>query len=73
METTSRAEVSHAYTKPYLNGKRSRGSLYNSWLNLEKDMMNQNTAVAGQKNIAPDYMSVDIDKKKFQGCIGIVS
>ncbi len=40
IRVTSRAEAAHAYIKRFLGGKRSRGDLYLTWLQIEAAVIN---------------------------------
>ncbi|KAI1001770.1 hypothetical protein K3495_g6435 [Podosphaera aphanis] len=69
--TSSRAEGAHAFIKRYLGGKKSRGSLLTSWLNIERPVLNQLTAVAVRTNASRDYKPLGLDRRLFQGCCGV--
>ncbi|RKF79143.1 hypothetical protein GcC1_049037, partial [Golovinomyces cichoracearum] len=73
IRTTSRAEGSHAYIKRYLGGKKSKGNLYSSWLRIEAAIINQITAVSTRTSIQRDRTPIDIDKKLYHGCFGVIS
>jgi hypothetical protein len=73
MRVTSRAEGAHAYIKRYLGGKKSKGDLYSSWLHIEAAVINQITAVSNRTAIQRDRTPIDIDKKLYQGCFGVVT
>jgi MULE transposase domain len=73
VRVTSRAEGAHAYIKRYLGGKKSKGNLYSSWLHIEAAVINQITAVSNRTSIQRDRTPVDIDKKLYQGCFGVVT
>jgi hypothetical protein len=42
---TSRVEGAHAYIKRYLGGKKSKGDLYSTWLNIEAAVAHQMTTI----------------------------
>ncbi|KAF5190520.1 Transposase [Thalictrum thalictroides] len=73
IRVTSRAEGAHAYIKRYLGGKKTKGDLYSSWLHIEAAIINQITAVSTRTSIQQDRAPLDIDKKLYQGCFGIVT
>ena len=73
IRVTSRAEGAHAYIKRYLGGNKSKGDLFSLWLQIEKAIINQITAVSTRTNIQRDRTPVDINKKLYQGCFGVVT
>jgi hypothetical protein len=73
IRTTSRGEGAHVYIKRYLGGKKSRGDLCSSWLHIEAAVINQVTAVSIRTNTVRDCTPVDIDKKLYQGCFGVIT
>ncbi|KAI0993426.1 hypothetical protein K3495_g14758 [Podosphaera aphanis] len=73
VRTTSRAEGVHAYIKRYLAGKKSRGSLLTSWLNIGRAVINQLTVVTVRTNVSRDRTPLGLDRRLFQGCIGVVT
>jgi hypothetical protein len=70
---TSRAKGAHAYIKRYLGGKKTKGDLYLSWLLIKAAIINQITAVSSRTSLQQDRAPVDIDKKLYQGCFGVVT
>ena len=73
IRVTSRAEGAHAYIKRYLGGKKSKGDLYSSWLLIEAAVINQVIAVSTRTTIQQDRAPIDIDKKLYQGCFGVIT
>ena len=73
IRVTSRAEGAHAYIKRYLGGKKSKGDLYLSWLLIEAAVINQITAVSSRTTIQQDRAPLNIDKKLYQGCFGVIT
>ncbi|CAG8971729.1 hypothetical protein HYALB_00007209 [Hymenoscyphus albidus] len=73
IRVTSRAEGAHAYIKRYLGGKKTKGDLYSSWLLIEAAVINQITAVSTRISMLQDRAPLDIDKKLYQGCFGVVT
>ncbi|KID94857.1 hypothetical protein MAJ_09156, partial [Metarhizium majus ARSEF 297] len=73
IRTTSRNEGAHAYIKRYLGGKKSKGDLYSSWLRIEAAVINQIAAVSTRTNTLRDRIPIDIDKKLYHGCFGVVT
>jgi hypothetical protein len=73
IRVTSRAEGAHAYIKRYLGGKKTKGDLYSSWLLIEAAVINQITAVSTRTSIQQDRAPLNIDKKLYQGCFGVVT
>jgi hypothetical protein len=73
IRVTSRAEGAHAYIKRYLGGKKTKGDLYSSWLLIEAAVINQITAVSSRTSLQQDRTPLDIDKKLYQGCFGVVT
>ena len=73
LRVTSRAEGAHAYIKRYLGGKKTKGDLYSSWLLIEAAVINQITAVSSRTTIQQDRAPLNIDKKLYQGCFGVVT
>ena len=73
IRVTSRAEAAHAYIKRFLGGKRSRGDLYLAWLQIEAAVINQIAAVSSRTTILRDRIPIDIDKKLYHGCFGVVT
>jgi hypothetical protein len=43
MRVMSRAEDTHAYIKRQLGGKKTKGDLYSSWLQIEASIIRQIT------------------------------
>lgn len=73
IRVTSRAEGAHAYIKRYLGGKKTKGDLYSSWLLIEAAIINQITAVSTRISIQQDRAPLNIDKKLYQGCFGVIT
>ena len=73
IRVTSRVEGAHAYIKRYLGGKKTKGDLYSSWLLIEAAVINQVTAVSTRTAIQQDRAPLDIDKKLYQGCFGVIT
>jgi hypothetical protein len=73
VRVTSRAEGAHAYIKRYLGGKKTKGDLYSSWLRIEAAVINQITAVSTRTSILQDRAPLNIDKKLYQGCFGVIT
>jgi hypothetical protein len=73
IRVTSRAEGAHAYIKRYLGGKKTKGDLYSSWLLIEAAIINQITAISTRTSIQQDRAPLNIDKKLYQGCFGVVT
>jgi hypothetical protein len=73
IRVTSRAEGAHAYIKRYLGGKKTKGDLYSSWLLIKAAVINQITAVLSRTTIQQDRTPLNIDKKLYQGCFGVVT
>jgi MULE transposase-like protein len=73
IRVTSRAEGAHAYIKRYLGGKKTKGDLYSSWLHIEAAVINQVTAVSTRTSMLQDRAPLDIDKKLYQGCFGVIT
>jgi hypothetical protein len=69
----SRVEGAHAYIKRYLGGKKTKGDLYSSWLYIEAAVINQITAVSTRTTILQDRAPLDIDKKLYHGCFGVIT
>ena len=73
VRVTSRVEGAHAYVKRYLGGKKSKGDLLTTWLQIEVATINQIIAVSTRTNLQRDRSPIDIDKKLYQGCFGVVT
>jgi hypothetical protein len=73
IRVTSRAKGAHAYIKRYLGGKKTKGDLYSLWLLIKAAVINQITAVSSRTSLQQDRALVDIDKKLYQGCFGVVT
>jgi hypothetical protein len=73
IRVTSRAEGAHAYIKRYLGGKKTKGDLYSSWLLIEAAVINQITAVSSRTTIQQDRAPLNIDRKLYQGCFGVIT
>ena len=73
IRVTSRAKAAHAYIKRFLGDKRSRGDLYLTWLQIEAAVINQIAAVSSRTTILRDRIPIDIDKKLYHGCFGVVT
>jgi hypothetical protein len=73
LRVTSRAEGAHAYIKRYLGGKKTKGDLYSSWLLIEAAVINQITAISSRTSLQQDRAPLNIDKKLYQGCFGVVT
>jgi hypothetical protein len=73
IRVTSRAEGAHAYIKRYLGGKKSKGDLYSLWLHIEAAVINQITAILTCTSTRRDYMLVNIDKKLYYSCFGVIT
>jgi hypothetical protein len=70
---TSYIEGAHAYIKRHLGGKKTKGDLYSSWLLIEAAVINQVTAISARTAIQKDRAPLDIDKKLYQGCFGVIT
>jgi hypothetical protein len=73
IRVTSRVEGAHAYIKRYLGGKKTKRDLYSSWLLIEAAIINQVTAISTRTAIQQDRAPIDIDKKLYQGCFGVIT
>jgi hypothetical protein len=73
IRVTSRVESAHAYIKRYLGGKKTKGDLYSSWLLIEAAVINQVIAVSTRTAIQQDRAPLDIDKKLYQDCFGVIT
>lgn len=73
IQVTSCVEGAHAYLKRYLGGKKSKGDLFTAWLWIEAAIINQITAISTCTNKEQDFAPIDIDKKLYHGCFGVVS
>jgi len=73
VRVTSRVEGAHAYIKCYLGGKKSKGNLFTAWLRIEAATINQIIAISNCTNLQWDCTPIDIDKKLYQGCFGVIT
>ena len=73
IRVTSRVEGAHAYIKRYLGGKKSKGDLLSTWKQIELAVINQIATVTISTSTLRDRVPIDIDKKLYQGCFGVIT
>lgn len=73
IRVTSTVEGNHAYIKRYLGGKKTKGDLFSTWLNIEKANTNQIDVVLSRTSSQRDCIPLNIDQQLFRGCFGVVT
>jgi hypothetical protein len=66
-------ESTHRALKSYLGGKKTRGNLLTTWLNIEDTLINQVSRIQTQDSSNRDRTPLSIDQKVFHSIFGFVT
>jgi hypothetical protein len=56
-----------------LGGKKTRGDLLTTWLNIEAAIINQTSQIRTEANSERDRTPLYVDRKAFRGVFGVVT
>jgi hypothetical protein len=69
----SRVESAHSAIKKHLGGKRTKGSLLTTWLNLEAAILTQVLEIKVKDSSEQDRIPLYLDRMLFRGVSGIIT
>ena len=68
-----RVESAHRFIKSFLGGKKTRGELLTTWMNIEDAIKNQVHLLLVEENSARDRTPLYLDRAVFHGVFGVVT
>src|SRR6266487_1488801 len=68
-----RVESAHRAVKQYLGGKRTRGNLLTTWLNIEGAIINQVHRIAVEDSSERDRIPLELNRELFRSVFGVVT